>query len=303
MNQITNSKIEAVMRRDAAKAEDYAIRHGIGKWYSDADQLINDHEVNAIYIATPPVAHLQYTIQAASAGKPVYVEKPMARTYAECKQMITACDEAGVPLYTAYYRRALPNFLKVKELVDSGAIGEIRMVEVRMAKPLEPNIITHQKNHWRVDPEIAGGGYFYDLASHQLDFLDYLFGPIVKASGTKANQARLYPAEDIVVSSFQFESGVLGTGSWCFSTGETSDKDSTTIIGSEGEISYASFGSNEITLKTDAEGEQRFAFEMPKHIQYPLIKQVVSDLLGTGNCVSTGISGARTNQVMEWMIG
>ena len=303
MNLIAHSKIEAVMRRDSAKAEDYAKRHGISKWYSDADELINDPEVNAIYIATPPVAHLEYTIKAAKASKPVYVEKPMARTFAESQQMIQICEEAGVPLYAAYYRRTLPNFLKVKELVESGAIGDVRMVEVRMAKPLKPNIITRQENHWRVDPEISGGGYFYDLASHQLDFLDYLFGPIVKASGTKVNQAKLYPAEDIVVSSFEFESGVLGTGSWCFSTGEISDKDVTTIIGSQGEISYISFGSNEVTLKTDENGTETFAFDMPKHIQQPLIEQVVADLLGTGTCVSTGVSGARTNQVMEWMTG
>lgn len=301
MNLIPNSKIEAVMRRNAAKAEDYAQRHHIGKWYSDADELINDPNVNAIYIATPPNVHLEYTRKAAAAGKPVYVEKPMARNHTECLQMIEACNKAGVPLYVAYYRRALPNFLKVKELVESGAIGEVRFIEVRMCKPQEPDIITHQENHWRIDPEVSGGGYFYDLASHQLDFLDYLFGPVRKASGFADNQAVLYPAEDIVTASFAFESGVLGTGSWCFTSGKSSDKDLTTIIGSKGEISYVSFGSGDVTLKTDAKGEEIFSFELPKHIQQPLIEQVVADLLGKGTCVSTGISGARTNMVMEWM--
>lgn len=301
MNIITNSRIEAVMRRDAVKAADYADRHNIDKWYDDADKLINDSNVNAIYIATPPSHHLKYTLKAAQAGKPVYVEKPMARTTAECQEMVDACKQTNVPLFVAYYRRALPNFLKVKELIEDGTIGDVRYVEIRMAKPLQPDIITHQENHWRVDPKISGGGYFYDLASHQLDFLDYALGPIKHACGTSTNQGGLYAAEDIVVSSFEFESGVLGTGSWCFSTGKTSDKDVTTIVGSRGEISYASFGSNELTVCTDSKGKKTFSFEVPKHIQQPLIQQVVDDLLGQGTCVSTGNSGLRTNQVLEWM--
>ncbi len=300
MNQIADSKIEAVMRRNANKAADYAERHGIEKWYSDADELINDPFVNAIYIATPPNAHLEYTLKAAAAGKPVYVEKPMAKTHEECKKMIRACDEANVPLYVAYYRRALPNFLKVKSLIEEGAIGTVRMVEIRMHKPLTPDIITHQDNHWRVDPEIAGGGYFYDLASHQLDFLDFLFGPIIKANGHSSNQAGHYKAEDIVTANFLFESGVHGTGSWCFTTGYDSNKDTTTIIGSEGEIEYVTFGSGNVVLRKNGE-QETFSFEMPKHIQRPLIQQIVNDLLGKGDSPSTGVSGARTNQAMEWM--
>lgn len=302
MQLIPNSKIEAVMRRDAEKASDYARRHNIDKWYNDADQLIDDPKVNAIYIATPPVAHKEYTLKAAKARKPVYVEKPMARAYQECQQMIDACSSNNVPLYVAYYRRTLPNFLKVKSLVESGVIGDIRFVEIRMCKPIEPDIITHQQNHWRVDPETAGGGYFYDLASHQLDFLDFLFGPIAKASGYSANQAGKYKTEDIVTGSFVFESGVMGIGSWCFTTSTVSDKDVTTIIGSKGEISYPSFGRSEVTLKTD-QGEEIFTFNLPKHIQQPLISQVVDDLLGKGSCVSTGLTGARTNHIMELLSG
>lgn len=303
MNLIEGSEIVAVMRRNAEKAADYARRHKIDTWYADADELINDPNVNAIYIATPPGFHKEYTVKAAKAGKPVYVEKPMARTHAECQEMVSACHEAGVPLFVAYYRRALPNFLKVKELVSSGTIGDIRMVEVRMAKTIRPDIITHLDNHWRVDPEISGGGYFYDLASHQLDYLDFLFGPIKSASGYSRNQAGQYKAADIVTATFEFESGVLGTGSWCFNSGESSDKDVTTIIGSKGEISYQTFGDNKVILSEDGKAKEVFEFEMPKHIQQPLIQQIVDELLEKGKCVSTGVSGARTNHVMEWSSG
>ena len=118
MNLIEGSKLVAVMRRDAQKAADYALRHGVPKWYDDADTLINDPEVNAIYIATPPGAHEIFTLKAAAANKPVYVEKPMARTYDECLNMIKACESAQVPLFTAYYRRMLPNCLNIHHMCE-----------------------------------------------------------------------------------------------------------------------------------------------------------------------------------------
>lgn len=302
MKLVKDSKLVAVMRRDAEKAKAYALKHGVPTWYQDADDLINDPDVNAIYIATPPHAHAEMTRKAAEAGKPVYVEKPMARTFQECQEMIEACNKVSVPLYVAYYRRTLPNFLKVKELVESGEIGEVRYVNIEMNQSLNPDLVVDTEINWRIDPELAGGGYFYDLASHQLDFLDFLFGPIKIAKGLSGNQAGLYPAEDMVSASFQFENGIMGTGSWCFTTGEVSKKDLTTIVGSKGQISYPSFGETYVILETDGNGKKRFEFEMPKHIQFFLIESIVKELLGEGKCPSTGESGARTNWVMEQIL-
>ena len=229
MNTIPHSKLVAVMRRDPEKAQDYALRHGVPNWYSRAEDLIQDPEVNAIYIATPPHVHLELTQLAAAAGKPVYVEKPMARTYVECLQMIDACKLAGVPLFVAYYRRKLPHFLKIKELLEHGDIGELRTVHINLKQVLTPNLVSQTETNWRVIPEIAGGGYFYDLASHQLDLLDFFFGKITHASGYSTNQAKAYPAEDLVTGSFVFENGVIGTGNWCFSTSDTSEIDEIVI--------------------------------------------------------------------------
>ena len=173
MYTIPNSEVKMVMRRNAEKAADFARRHGIGHWTNDLDEMLNDDEINAIYIATPPNTHAGLTLKAAKAGKAVYVEKPMAHTYADCLTMIEACQTANVPLFTAYYRRTLPGFLKVKELIDSGKLGEIRFVNIEMYQPCQPDIIAQTENNWRVQPEISGGGYFHDLASHQLDFLDF----------------------------------------------------------------------------------------------------------------------------------
>ena len=302
MNLVKHSRLVAVMRRDEEKVRAYAQKHQVPKSYTDADELINDPEVNAVYIATPPHVHAELTKKAAAAGKPVYVEKPMARTYGECQEMIKSCGDAGVPLYVAYYRRTLPNFLKIKELVESGVIGEVRHVNIQMHQSRDPGIVVDTETNWRIDPQVAGGGYFYDLASHQLDFLDFLFGPIKQAKGFSTNQAGLYPAEDLVVASFQLENGVLGMGSWCFTTGKVSSEDLTIIVGSRGQITYPSFGDSHVLLETDDKGIEKFEFEMPKHIQYYLIESIVKELLGEGNCPSTGVSAARTNWIMEQII-
>ncbi|MCS4436905.1 Gfo/Idh/MocA family protein [Aquiflexum gelatinilyticum] len=302
MKHISHSKLVAVMRRDEAKVKDYALRHGVPKWYTSAEELVHDPEVNAVYIATPPHMHLPLTRLVAAAGKPVYVEKPMARTYAECREMIAICEEAGVPLYVAYYRRALPHFLKIKELMESGAIGAIRTVHINLKQVLKPDVVVHLENNWRINPEIAGGGYFFDLASHQLDLLDFFFGPVIKASGFSSNQAKAYNAEDIVTGSFVFENGVLGSGNWCFTTSKTAEIDEIIIYGSKGLIRFETFGKGEFTLESDQEDPIHYHVDLPKHIQQPLIKTIVEDLLGTGTCPSTGRTAARTNWVMGEMV-
>lgn len=301
MNLIEGSQLVAVMRRNASKAEDYARRHGVPNWYTNADELINSPEVNAIYIATPPDTHEYYTLKAAAAGKPVYVEKPMARNYQECLKMVEACQQANVSLFVAFYRRSLPIYLKVKELLDSGVIGDIRFVEINVHKPLQPDIVgaSGSQDNWRIFPEVAGGGYFYDLGSHQLDLLDFLFGPIKEAHGFATNQAGIYPAEDIVLGSFCFENGILGQGTWCFNASQQTDKELTTVYGSKGKLSFTVFGNFHISITVDGQAEEILRFEMPKHIQQPLIQTIVDQLQGKGTCPSTGVSGVRTNWVMQ----
>ncbi len=299
MQVIPNSEIVAVMRRNGEKAKDYAARHQVPKWYDDAQQLIDDPEVNAIYIATPPNGHLELCTLAAKAGKPVYVEKPMARTYVECQEMVRVCEKLQVPLYVAYYRRRLPHFLKIKELMDAGAIGEIRTVHIDLKEALNPGLVAGSEENWRIDPEIAGGGYFFDLASHQIDLLDFFFGKIKHASGFSSNQGKAYDAEDIVVGNFVFENGILGSGNWCFTSAVNSRIDQIQIYGSTGKISFETFGKGEFLLEVDGKKAEKFSFELPKHIQQPLIETIVGDLLGTDSCPSTGSSAARTNWVMD----
>ena len=300
-NKTENSELVAVMRRDASKAEDYARRHNIPKWYADADALISDPDVNAIYIATPPDSHEEYAIKALRAGKPVYVEKPMARNAAECERMNAVSRETGVPLFVAYYRRSLPYFQKVKELIDSKIIGDVRFVNVCLQwQPYEEEVGANAKPRWRVDPTISGGGHFHDLASHQFDFLEYVFGPIRTAKGISANQAGLYAADDITVANWEFESGVLGNGSWCYTVSKEQREDEAKIIGSKGQIIFSFFEKFDIIIKT-ADATEVLNIPYPQHVQQPLIEQIVKELRGEGLSPSNGETGARASTILDWI--
>ena len=300
-NKIENSQLIAVMRRDGEKAQEYALRHGVPKWYDNVDDLINDPEVNAIYIATPPDVHEAYTIKAMKAGKPVYVEKPMARNAAECARMNAASKETGLPLFVAYYRRALPYFLKVKELIDSNVIGDVRYVNICLQwQPYDEEVGGNAKPRWRVDPSISGGGHFHDLASHQFDFLEYVFGPIKSASGISRNQAGLYEADDITVANFEFESGILGNGSWCYTISKQQRQDEAQIVGAKGKITFSFFEKFDIILETEA-GTEVFNIPYPAHVQQPLIEQIVQELRGEGKSPSNGETGERASRILDWI--
>ena len=299
LQNVPHSELVGVMRRNGQLAKDFARRHGVEKWYDDAKNLIHSPDINAIYIATPPDTHLEYTRLAAIAGKPVYVEKPMANSYAQCLEMIQICQKHNVPLFVAYYRRALPRFLKVKEIIESGQLGAIKEVQVQLLHRAKDSDISGNRN-WRVNPAVAGCGYFCDLASHIFDLLQYLLGNIKNASGKTDNTGKHYKAEDFLEAKFQFESGITGSGIWNFNHDE--ELDNTKIIGTLGEVEYTHFAEADVTVRSTS-GEKHFDIPNPLHIQQPLIQHIVNELRGVGKCPSTGITAARTNWVMDSVLG
>lgn len=279
-NKVPHSSLAAVMRRDGAKAQDYALRHGVPKWYDNAEQLINDPEVNAIYIATPPLQHEAYTIQALAAGKPVYVEKPMTLNAASALRMKAAADQYQVKLSVAHYRREQPVFLKVKALLAENAIGDIRFASLQMLQPPASGIIANSAVNWRVDPAVSGGGLFHDLAPHQLDLMVYFFGKAKYAAGIAVNQAGANQADDLVTGHILFENGVVFNGMWCFTVSEASKQDRCEITGSAGSISFPVFGSK-ITLQRNGHIEE-IVFDPLQHVQQPMIEKVTAYFLGKG---------------------
>jgi predicted dehydrogenase len=289
------SELVAVMRRDYALAQDFAKRHGVPIVHRSVEELIGDSRVDAVYVATPPGSHCELALQIAAARKPAYVEKPMARSYAECTRMIEAFRRAGAPLFVAYYRRALDRFLKAKELVQSGELGAVRSVDVRYASNgqsrLNPSALP-----WRVQAEHSGGGLFLDLASHTLDALDFIFGPLENVSGEAANVSKTSAVEDRVDMRFTTPSGAEGKGSWDFT--QPSHEDAIEIRGTRGTLRFSTFSDSPVVLETSA-GAQSFALKNPPHIQQPLIQSIVDALLGSVSCASTGETAARTSLVMD----
>lgn len=296
-NKVPGSSLVAVMRRDAAKAEDYAKRHGVPKWYKDADALINDPDINAVYVATPPGSHEAYAIAAMRAGKPVYVEKPMAVDVASCERMQRVAEETGMKLSIAHYRRALPMFIKVKSLLDAKAIGEVRMVRLSMVQPDQSQLIAQTKVNWRVDPAVAGAGLFYDLAPHQLDLLVYFFGAPSDVAGLSANQAALYKAEDAVTGTMRLPGNILFTGQWCFVATAAAREDVCEIIGSEGRIAFPVFGF-EVTV-TGKPGTEVLRFDQPEHVQQAMIAKVVNYFSGTGDNPCSASDALVSMRIME----
>ena len=287
------SSLYAVMRRNAHKAEDYAKRHEVPKWYADAHALINDPLVNAIYIATPPSTHEKYAIEAMTAGKPVYVEKPFSVDSISAKRIAEASKSLNIRLSVAHYRRQLPIFKKIKQLLDENFIGRI----------LNINMVLHQcggdasPENWRLDPKTSGGGYFHDLAPHQLDLIYYYFKAPVFVEGISLNQANRYDADDAVACTMLFENGAVMSGVWSFAVPETEEKDLCVITGTEGSIHFSVFDMKQIMVRKNGI-EEVIYFDALQHVQQPMIEKVVEFFSGNGPNPCSGDDG----YTVMWMI-
>ena len=295
-----NFNVLAVMRRDVEKLNDYAKRHDIEKTYTDAEALINDPNIDAVYIATPPDTHKFYALIVANAGKPCCIEKPLSPTYTESLEIQKAFDENNIPLFVAYYRRSLPRFLKVKEWLDNNYIGEIRHISAHLSKPAN-DIDLSKAYNWRTDVNIAPAGYFDDLASHGLDLFTYFLGNIVDAKGISLNQQGLYSSEDAVTASWMHENGVTGSGTWNFGSNDHLDK--VTIYGNKGTIDFSVFHENPIILKSDTKNEE-LIIENPKHIQQFHVQNISDYFQGKiKKHPSTGKTALHTSWVMGKILG
>jgi predicted dehydrogenase len=297
-NMVEGSRLVAVMRRDEARVRDFARRHGVPKWYTDAGDLLDDLEVNAVYVATPPNLHARFVIQALQTGKPVYVEKPMATSYRECLQMKNASQAAGKPLFVAYYYRSLPYFQKVKQILDEGRIGKVTTVSLTHIVPPKPSDFDRNSPPWRLDPQVSGGGYFFDLACHQIDLLDFLFGPVVFAEGAVSNLASLYVPADTVVASLGFQTGVLAGCCWCYAGGNRLPVDRLEIHGTHGKITFCTSRRKPVRVFYGDKME-KWNFRKPGTSQLCMIESICRSLLGQEPFPSNQESAARTSWAMD----
>ncbi len=299
------SELSIVMRRDAARAADFARRHGVARFSVDADEVILDPAVDIVYIATPPGTHEAYARRVAQAGKPCYVEKPMARSAAECRSMVEAFEAAGKPLFVAYYRRALPRFVKLGELLGSGVLGQLLAVShVYQGRANRSVAAGASPSGWRENVPESGGGLFVDLGSHVVDLLDHWLGPLLDVSGQAAclsvpHAQRRGRAEDTVVASFRTESGVLGTLRYQFHTSGAVDR--LELVGTRGSLALSVFGQEPLELSVEG-GIEQVPVAAPDHVHQPLVQSIVDELAGVGRCPSTGRSAERASRVIDQVL-
>jgi predicted dehydrogenase len=286
-----DSTLVSVMRRDAAKAADFAKRHGAARSTGDADEIINDPEVNIVYIATPPGSHCDYALRVAEAGKHCYVEKPMARHAAETQKMVDAFAGRDLKLFVGYYRRTLPVFVKAKSLLDSGAIGTLTAISHRHCSP------AHRRDSgWRVDVAQSGGGLFMDLASHVFDALEYMTGPFIDVHSHAARISGGAGVEEVIGVTWHNDRHVVGTSLWNFASGQSEDV--IELIGTEGKIVWAAFGAGVVKVLR-GENVEIFDAPYPLHVHQPLVQTIVDELLERGMCPSTGVTAHRTQVVLD----
>ena len=289
--RVPGIELVAVMRRNADLARDYASRHNVPRWSGDADDILGADDIDAVYIATHPDSHADYTRRAAAAGKAVLVEKPMAVNADECQAMSAACEAAGVPLWVAYYRRALPRFERVRELIEGGVLCDVRAVNSCRLQRARPT-------SWQNTPGLSGGGWFFDAACHTLDWLDHVFGPLRDISGHAVGHGR--PLEDTVTMNYRLDGDIIGSGTWCFDAGI--DHDRTTIIGTLATVSLSISAPDAVELVRGADVEQ-LQLADPPHVHEPLLRTIVDEWNGNGRCASTGVSATRTAAVMDQLLG
>ena len=279
--KIKGSSLAAVMRRNVNKARDYAQRHGVPKFYDNAEQLIDDPDINAVYIATPPASHEEYTIRSLQAGKPVYIEKPVTVNSQSLGRMIEASHKYDLPVTVAHYRRALPLYQKVRALIKEGVLGEIRLVLITLLQSASSELIAVTDENWRTNPILSGGGLFHDLSPHQLDILYWLFGEPKEVKGWSANQGKLYNAPDLAFLEAAYKDNIYFKGVWSFNAAQSASADKCEIIGSKGMVSFPFFHNPILQISTDA-GSEAIAFTYPEHIQQPMITEVVNFFKGDG---------------------
>ena len=278
-NKVPDSELVAVMRRNALKAEDYARRHGVPKYYSRAEDLISDPEINAIYIATPPAFHATYALDAIEHGKPVYIEKPVTLDAGGCELLIEASELHKVPAAVAHYRRRLSLFLKLRELIETGVIGPVKLITLQLLQSPENNLTANTEENWRVVPSVSGGGIFHDLAPHQLDIMNWLFGKPLSYKGASFNQGKHFDAPDTTTLQVHYAGEIFLDGLWSFNVSETTMEDRCEIFGEKGKLSFSFFRNPELEIHS-ARGIEKLHLPYPEHIQQPMIADVVKYFRG-----------------------
>jgi len=270
LRECAGCTLAAVSRAQAELAEPFAREVGATRWYPGWRDLVTDPDIDAVYVATPVRFHAEQTIAAAAAGKHVLCEKPMAMDLAECDRMIAACRNAGVTLGLAYYRRFYPLVIRVKQLIDDGAIGTLVFAQMNAFEAFDPR--PGDPRSWLVRRSEAGGGPMADFGCHRLEVLLHLAGPIRRVSSLVSTIALEREVEDTAVALLQFERGASGVLAVTHAAADA--QDTLDLFGTKGSIRIRSLANGEMTLRTG--GVERSESHPPaRNVHLPLVEDFV----------------------------
>jgi 1,5-anhydro-D-fructose reductase (1,5-anhydro-D-mannitol-forming) len=286
------SRLYGLVTRDAAKAAPYITASNHARTWETLEQALADPEVqrdvHAVYVGTPVFLHAPQTIQSLRAGKHVLCEKPMAMNEAEASRMVRAAEEGGKRFGVAYYRRFYPKVLRAKHLLDSGAIG----------KPVFAELTNHMwfdgagNRGWLFDPAKSGGGPLYDVASHRIDVLNFLFGQPLSAIGQLSNVVHHYAVEDNATVMIEYGTGVRGVVDVRWHS--KINRDECRIRGTDGEMEMSPLNGPDLIYPGGRES-------LPVHanVHLPLIENFVDAALGKAPLVASGKAAYWTDWVTE----
>lgn len=294
VNEDSNSEMVAFASSSQERAEDFAARHGARRAYSDMDAFLADPEIDVVYAASRVYEHLPQTAASAAAGKHVLCEKPMALTGAECQAMVDACQQTGVNLAVAYYRRYYPKNRKIKELLEQGAIGTPVLVRMVLTGNYDPT--PDDPKFWRVDPAKSAGGPIADVGSHRLDLLCYWFGDPTAVAARNETLVHGYAADDSDVLLIKMASGLQVTASFHWSIGV--GHDTIEIYGTEGALFSAPTDGPHLALQTVA-GTEEFTLPHAENRHLPLVADFSARVLAGEPPLYTGEDGAKTTRIIE----
>jgi predicted dehydrogenase len=286
IRELQNCELVAVNRAQTQLAEAFANEFGAKRWYADWRELLQDDEINAVYIATPVYLHVEQTIAAAEAGKHVLCEKPMALDVAECDRMIDACRRNNVRLGIAYYRHFYPVVRRVREILESGEIGKPVLAQINAFEWFDPP--AGHPREWLLKKEQSGGGPMFDFGCHRIEVLLDLFGKVSELKSTMTNDFFRREVEDVGVATLRFEQGVTATLTVAHSTREP--QDTLDVFGSKGSLHVSVL--NEGTLRVFGErGERTELLPPATNIHQPLIEDFVQAVIENREPIVTGQIG------------
>ena len=277
------SRLYGLVTRDPAKAVPFGVRA-----WANLEEALADPAVHVVYVGTPVFLHAPQTVQALRAGKHVLCEKPMAMNEAEARTILHAAEESGKVFGVAYYRRSYPKVQRAKQLLTDDAIG----------KPVLAELTSHAwfdgqgSRSWLVDPAKAGGGALFDIASHRIDVLNFLFGQPLRVTAQLSNVVHHYPVEDNATVMIEYAGGVRGIVDVRWHSKVA--RDESRIRGTNGEMELSPLNGPDLIYPGAREN-------LPPHINlhYPMIENFVDAVLGKASLLASGAAAFWTDWVTE----